>query len=256
MKLTQLLTSLGAALACAGSASAVTIFTDDFSSYTTTTSAPFTTNYQVLGQALAIGTSGLGGSQSLLVPSDNTNDRTINFRTPINLVSGQSITISWYFQRSAGSNFGIPEIGFTDAVTTALNTNPGSSSLRLNGAGPTWQNRRNNSTVATGSSVSLVVGNWYQMNVTMAVLPGGQLDYSGTLFNSDNLGNLGSLVSSFDPVSIATPYADSEVFAGLRVQSDGVAQLDNLRISVVPEPSTYALLAGSLVLVGVLLRRR
>lgn len=129
------------------------------------------------------------------------------------------------------------------------------AAMRINGAGLTYQLRQNNSTVSSGSNLSLVDGNWYYMEVTLSKPLANNITLTSSVYNSDANGALGSLVGSYNPAAISSTFADSTVYAALRVQVDGVSRIDGFGVAI-PEPGTYAALVGFAALAGTVLHRR
>ncbi|MDX2108895.1 MAG: PEP-CTERM sorting domain-containing protein [Verrucomicrobiota bacterium] len=261
MKLKYLVETITAALLLSTSAQAAVIFSDSFDSYavaddlSTGSNPPYTKNFAFVNNSIwGLGTgAGLGGSQSL---QPILNDPRLTLIAPAIDLSAGSVDVSIFFKRLNGNDVALPQLGLTSESTNFVGNNP-EISLRLNGASPVWQARSDGTTVTTGPALSLIEGNWYQLNASFTRVDASTFTLVGSVFNSDANGNLGSLVSQFSPANITNSLAsDSTLYAGMRANQAGVSNLDNFVVSQVPEPSTYALLSALALFTLTVLRRR
>ena len=134
----------------------------------------------------------------------------------------------------------------------------------------------------TPVQISLTAGNTYYLTISITqsstnATPGTSIAFSATesLYNASSTGALGSLVATYSAsftnsaVNAAGGgqlYGDATARFGFRgaaipAAGNGVAELgtgtvDNLSVTTVPEPSTWAVLAGGAMVLGVALRRR
>ena len=245
----------------ASTLAAQTVFTDNFNSYTGTTTggSPFygtTGAYQgvqvPVPADVSLGNVGIGGSQALQL--SGTSDNIFVLKAPgstINLSQG-AVTLSLYFQRTAGVNVSVPELGLVPTTASNISSGGGNGlSARINStASPSYQ-VRNSATTQSGftltGSTATTVGNWYYFAVTIERLATtDQLSISSTLSNADNTGAVGTQLASISgTVTNSTLWNDSDgVFATFRAQGNGVGMIDNLAVSQIPEPSAFAGLAG------------
>lgn len=183
--------------------------------------------------------------------------------TPDPLVTPTSFTTSWVMSVTATNTIGVPGSGefasiglnlFNDAseyYSVMLNWNEGGLFARLEGTG------------YGNSSVSL--GDGTDVTLRISWDAGSQLLSAG--YSTDGI-NFNSVGTDFNPV---TGWANSDPASsvdngfnfGVFGQSNmagaisvGSMQLDNFSVSAVPEPSTYAAIAGALMLGFAVWRRR
>lgn len=128
------------------------------------------------------------------------------------------------------------------------NQGSGAGQLRLqNGMGTsiTQQSR------ASGSNAD---GTVYLMSLAGTYLAGGDLSLIFFVADLDGSGNLVAGSSQSMATTIANPHQGTHFGLGARLQRDDT--LDYHTLQVIPEPSTYAMVLGGLVLVGAFVSRR
>jgi hypothetical protein len=246
-----------------GSTQAASIV-DNFDSYTpgspASSDATYATRYTNTSANVGIvASTGLSTSNAWSFVSDQTVFRK---DTSFDLsLSGQgSVTASLFFQYAGTIAFASPQIGFaadsTGSFTAALDL-----SARLTGSAvnPTLQLRNNNAQVVVGSSLTITNGNWYQLSYTLTRTATTDI-FSGSvsLWNSTSAGVVGSQVGSTlasASISNSTLWNDTSLFFGVRENTNIVA-MDNLNVSLIPEPSAFALLGLGLGLMSLVARRR
>jgi hypothetical protein len=283
MKTPKLLLLAGLA-GLAASAQAQLVFTENFNSATpqpyTSTTNPLSSdfNFATSNQAGISASGGISNTQGLLPggPSGGAaavetqfvyNATAINFTALTLGDSNSAVRMGIYFLNPSGSTSSVayPELGLQATPTSYINPAPGVTdqnvSMRLNGNNdtPTIQLRAMNGTRgATAASPTLTDGNWYYFQVDFWRFSATEVKGTATIFNSDSSGVLGSTVTSF--TSDAWTFSaggtsgiaqDSTTYAILRLNANpeaGVVDpiVDNWSVSVVPEPTTWALLAGGL----------
>ncbi|MFA6960410.1 MAG: PEP-CTERM sorting domain-containing protein [Opitutaceae bacterium] len=199
-------------------------------------------------------------------------------------------TTSTYVQIKAGSNSGAGlalTMGFTNLATpesgnggttgspTSIPRPTTFSSVTQNsiavvlrettGAPDTWNFGAYNNGSATGitnsGSISLTVGNWYFWETTYTNDGGGSLTFTANLYASDTSGvyDSGASLLTYQKTVSNTALLSADLYGFIGSQNGdrrGIAQLDNLSFSAVPEPSSYAAIFGLLSLVGALTLRR
>ena len=119
--------------------------------------------------------------------------------------------------------------------------------------------------VQSSQNVTLANNQWYYLELTIGGVSGGNFtNVTAELFASDNTGVLGSSLKFLDnnggggytiANSLTTDTAVWGFYGGIGPGERGMAGLDNFSVAV-PEPSTYALIAGMLTLGLVMWRRR
>ena len=242
-----LLIILGLALAVASPLQASVLFSDNFNSYTAgAAGADFTSVYNLSAGSITISSSGgLGGSQSV-----QTSTATAVRMSPVINTSSGNITIDLYFQWF-GPNSGAarPQIGLVSATTGVFNGisdlsgrigGAGTLELRANGAGTT-SDTVNMDTVLTNN-------NWYLLRLTISqTASSGVFSNSITVYNSDNSGNVGTLVRAFSNSAVSNPgyYNQSTTYAAFRHTSLN-PNLDNFSVSQTPPPSATIAITGTL----------
>lgn len=161
------------------------------------------------------------------------------------------------FVRSTGSNFA----GGGDSAHAYLRSDSGVNTYTIELFGDA---------VATGnktSQFSLDANNWYQFSVQMTLTSATSVSLSAALYNRGADGTAaaslvtGSNIATTTNIDLTSGggFNGADVFAGFTTRNNtgSVALgMDNFAFAAVPEPSTYALLAGFLTLGVVLFRRR
>ncbi|MES2308556.1 MAG: PEP-CTERM sorting domain-containing protein [Verrucomicrobiota bacterium] len=110
----------------------------------------------------------------------------------------------------------------------------------------------------SASTLSLTDGNWYYLQLD-ASTSGSSIALSGSLYNSDSTGILGSSILSISNTFTNTSLAaDSSVYFGFGGQNAtgvGINNMDNFTLAV-PEPTTYAMIGMLSALIGFLVFRK
>lgn len=223
-------------------------------------------------------TDGLNGSSALRVSAANSQgDRVYN--TPFSSTA-TSFSVSIFFEfdpvvTEVLNGAGVT-LGFGSSSTWVGDFgagNPGDNQFMVGLTGPNGsagQRRLHGYYLADGVNASdnsgvtdtLVAGNWYQMELAATNNQDGTFDITSTLYNASSSGVVGSVVQS----NTREDYANADWAGGANVYaffggqgaSDNRIGLnyDNFALTVVPEPSAYALLAGALALSAIAMRRR
>jgi hypothetical protein len=212
-------------------------------------------------------TGGVGGSGGVSILVTNvTADATLIQKNTVFDFSHVGVTLtiaSWLnvSTQTAGGNR-LLQLGFVNESTNGLNGNTGLAftSLRLSSTGtsgdvytPQWQTKTAaGATVSTSlaPNVTLIAGEWYELEGSFLNLGGGNILATGFLQDYGTSGVIpGSIVYSFPSTTLTSAdiASDPTVYAALRgFKNDGLNTVDNfLAASVIPEPGTV-----SLVLLG------
>ncbi len=252
--------------------------------------ATYTDNFVRIGDSEVGGTGlnwgenvGTGGTGGLIVTEAS--GRNIFYRpAPVDnatstfdmasLAVGQTFSSSIDFKWADTSSTGLTLItaGFTPANTsqTAL-TSSGAlagSIIRNNSSTVTLRMRNgnaNDTTLDFNQSV-FTAGEWYRISFDLTkTATENVFDYTVSLFSigADGLSSATALTSGGNAISIANSasnsaiYTDSDAFFAydIRGGGTGISHVDNLVVAI-PEPSTFAALAGALALFAVGARRR
>ncbi len=229
---------LGFALALTTSIHATVVFSDDFSTYTTTTTTPFTTAYTVYANSFTIGAStGLGGTQSLTPAVSD--DRLIRKDVSVNPGSGD-ITMDLFFKKSSGSGAAEPQLGLAPQNTGDAND----LGARYNSSGTAFDIRVNGgTTVSDSSTFTLTAGNWYDFRLTISkTATANTFNMTVSVYNSDSSGNVGTLVHSYTTTAVnSTVYGSTASYAYFRSNAGSGAPVDDnfsmTQASAGPPPS-------------------
>jgi hypothetical protein len=214
-------------------------------------------------------TGGVGGSGAVsILPGGTTvtQDATLIQKNTVFDFSHVGVTLtvaSWLnvSTQTAGGNR-LLQLGFVNESTNGLNGNAGLAftSLRLSSTGtsgnvytPQWQTKTaagSTVTPALTPNVTLIAGEWYELEGSFLNLGGGNILATGFLQDYGTSGVIpGSIVYSFPSTTLTSAdiASDPTVYAALRgFKNDGLNTVDNfLAASVIPEPGTV-----SLVLLG------
>lgn len=265
--------SLFASFASVGLAGAgaqiTTVFNDTFDTYAdgkADTAYVANYNFPATVGALTIATgTGLGGSKSLQNTADGTLVRDIT-SSAINYTSADNnrfATVSVYFQHGGSFGTSAPQIGLTSTGTGGFTGGTGVFDIsgRITTGGK-LELRSNNASVLTDTNaLTLTTNSWYflQYSVERATTT-DTFTATVSLFNSSTTGVVGTLVDSISATFTNTGmWSDTQVFAALR-ENTSILNLDNFSLtqgisSSIPEPSSFAALAGLCVLGAVAVRR-
>ena len=226
---------------------ATVLFSDNFDSYSAGgAGADFTSVYNLPAGSITISSSGgLGGSQSV----QTTTATAVRMSPVINTGSGD-ITINLYFQWLGPSTAAArPQIGLTSATTGVLN---GSSDLSARiGGNDTLELRANGAGISSDSvNMDTVLTNyyWYLFRFTVSqTASSGVFSNTIAVYNSDNSGNVGTLVRAFTNSALSNPgyYNQSTTYAAFRNTSPD-PNLDNFSVSQTPPPSATIAITGTL----------
>ena len=168
-------------------------------------------------------------------------------------------SVSGYFQHAGSFGVAGPHSGLVGANNGGF-TGAADIGGRITSGG-FLQLRSNNATVLIdGTALTLTTGNWYflQYNVERTATA-DTFTSSISVYNSSSAGVLGSQIDSINSnFTNAGMWADSVVFAAIR-ENTSIVNLDNFSLTqgtAIPEPSTFATLAGSLLFSAALILRR
>jgi hypothetical protein len=209
-------------------------------------------NVQTSPSPYSLAAIGLGGSQG--VDLATTGDATLVYKTKgYNLAAMTSLDVTCFLKKQSTS-------GDTTALTFALvgasssrvnaydtsgTTEDSYLSLRLgrNTTSPTSlhfesQHKPGDSaspvTGTAGANLSLTNGNWYQFRATFVRMDANTIQVSGSLWNADATGIVGTQVSSFAAVNLTVPHiaGDAQVWLAIRgFANAGADAWDNLAIT-------------------------
>ena len=234
---------------------------NDFNVYQNTTPPVVNVTNSPYSQTLAVGVAGSGGV-SVSSATGVTQDATLIQKNTAFDFSHVGVTLtvaSWLnvSTQTAGGNR-LLQLGFVNESTNGLNGNTGLAftSLRMSSTGtsgnvytPQWQTKTAaGSTVSTSlaPNVTLVPGEWYELEGSFLNLGGGNILATGFLQDYGASGVIpGSIVYTFPSTTLTSTdiASDPTVYAALRgFKNDGLNTVDNfLAASVVPEPGTVSL---------------
>lgn len=203
-----------------------------------------TNPYSLAANGLA-GTQGVdlaaGGDATLVCITRNYNlsvvtslDVSCFFKKQATSSSGGTNALTFALVGASGSRVNAYDAsGTTEDSYVSLRLGRSSTSLRFE----TQSKAGNTTTTVTGNqsgNLSLTDGNWYQFRATFQRLDATTVRVSGSVYNSDASGNVGTLVSSYSAVnlSVADIAGDSQVWVALRgFATAGADALDNLAIT-------------------------
>lgn len=193
------------------------------------------------------------------------------------ITPGNGFTVSYDFLASAFSAGGNSRtaIGFTPldpstaSSSTALNiatTTPSTRLISLTGSTVGTLEVRTAENAVSDANVTLNAGSWYTFSATFIPdADAGVYQISTQLidFTSGNVVSSasGTTKSSVTAASYFTGGTPNDLYVGFLAQGEfgGVTAIDNFTIvpaTAIPEPSTYALIGGCLVMGLALMRRR
>ncbi len=258
-------------------------FSDNFNGSSTT----YTDSFRVAGDGAAAGftwgaATGTGGTGGLTVTNTVSNNLFYRPTPPSNttstfdftsLAAGTTLTATTDFlwSNTTATDLTVLNAGFTGANLVAGEINSASSSSgslirTAGGSTVTLRMRNNGGNTATldFNQSTLTAGSWYQLSFDLtksATL--NQFSYTVSLYSigatgtstpvlfNDGIKDI-TLSGTFTNAAI---YGESSAFFAYDIRNtNGISQVDNF--IVVPEPSTWALLAGAGTFVMILRRRR
>ena len=242
-----LFATLGLLCALASPLRATVLFSDNFDSYTAGgAGADFTSVYNLSAGSITISSSGgLSASESV-----QTTTATAVLMSPVINTGSGAITMDLYFQwASPSSGSARPQIGLTSATTGILN---GTSDLsgRIGGAG-TLELRANGAGISSDTldmNTVLTNNNWYLFRLTISqTASSGVFSNTIAVYNSDNSGNVGTLVRALTNSALSNPsyYNQPTTYAAFRNTSPD-PNLDNFKVSQTPPPSATIAITGTL----------
>jgi len=190
-------------------------------------------------------TGGISGSGQVVSNSNSTASAVLN--TPYS--SSGAITLSAMFKTASSLTFG-DVIGLGIYLTPTTTTSTASSYVAL----------------LDGSATGLTANSWFKISVTLT--PNGSTYLQSVQLEPFDSAGV-STGSAFSPssgaggaysASPAALIAASTVYVGIYGGGalEGARAIDNFSVTgtAIPEPSTYAVLMGATLLVGVVVRRR
>lgn len=262
---------LGSALLAAAANLASAQVSLDFSASSqfnlTPTTGNFTASTGTTTQFTYSGTAGVGGGGGVSVSTD-AGGVNYNHNTAYALSAGSTYTISTFFKTNAvvgtsanqvagvglvGTNVGefgtgsIQSIGLTLRAPLTNGSAGNSSTLQLAVA----NNPGTNANILQSTSFTAATNNWYKLSVSITkTATADTFSVSGSVEDWGAAGtSFSSSVRSFSgqTVTNAGLYADADLFAGFFARQTGgnpiqIAAVDNF--SVIPEPSSFAAIAG------------
>jgi PEP-CTERM motif len=195
---------------------------------------------------------GTGLNSSNSINTLSANDRTALWDVTSFDLGNKPISASVYFNvTSTGGSIYLLLSGVNNSTTNrnGIQVQFGASNLTwghlVDGAG------------TTGSTIgAYTVGNWYYLTATFSQ-NAGKLDIAGSVFNSTSAGVVGTQVgSSYSALALTSTslIGDTTIYGGFR--SSFVGKTDDVAFTAIPEPSSFAALAGMATLGFVAARRR
>lgn len=240
-----------ATFALIGEVTAQTTFTYNFNSGQSDFLNTFTTNPNA-GTINYSATGGIGGSGSFATSGDSA--ATTIFNTGLSNYNGATITTSFYFQtRSTLSTQDLVGFGLFTSTTSRFDAATGAQGYKINGT----------------NSSSLTASTWYQLtavttnngtafHTTLSLQSYGANGQTLTgspisIGASDNAGGAGLLSAGTIYVGL---YGGADFGPSSFNQTPAIDNFSVTGVSAIPEPSTYAALAGAGVLALAWWRRR
>lgn len=222
-----------------------------------------------------VASGGLGGSGAVSMGGTSA---VAVYQTGFNPSTLNGATFSAFFQYNGADGDGGTGRGFSVGFTSGAGDTYSSSAATTGtdfravvaGAG-TGNNYGvdllNNGTTFEGSSkdITLTVGNWYQLVLTIGGVSGGNFTgVTGALYSADSNGGSLSVLkflngsgSGYTEANSLASASEAFAFFGGQNPSQRISGLaDNFSASPIPEPSTYAALTGLLALGMIVARRR
>ncbi len=209
----------------------------------------FTSNNGVGGVVTYSGTGGIGGSGSF--STNGITNQTVIFNTALPNYSGGAITTSFYFQTRSSVGTGDLVGWGIYSSTTALFDSGNNLGFKINGS----------------NSSSLLPSTWYQL-VTTTTNTGSTFNTTISLQNygADGTTLTGSAIGiGSSPSTGGTLLNSSSVYVGIYggggtaggfLSDFQTTAIDNFAVSAIPEPSTYAAIAGAAMLGLAVWKRR
>lgn len=206
-----------------------------------------------VGTATHTGNAYYSGAGAAITWSTGQQYGTSVFFLPGTLSSGNIFRVQTGFLRSTGSNF---------------NSGGGSAvwgQLRQDGSGSPFLRLFQRNTQVGSSSGTFTLSNslWYELETTMTLASATEGDLSVNLFSRGADGTAArTLVQSISASAVTignNGFSESAFYAGFgggNNSGSNIAAFDNFSVSAIPEPSSFAALAGALALGVVALRRR
>jgi hypothetical protein len=209
----------------------------------------FAINIETSPSPYSLAANGLGGSPGVdLGPSG---DATLVYKTKaFGLAEIPSLDVSCFFKKQATSaNFTALTFALVGASTSRVNSYDAAgtledayASLRLGRSGSSLRleaqlkagNTATPVNATPGASLSLTDGKWYQLRATFVRVDANTIRVSGSLWNSDASGQVGTQVSSFAAVDLTVPdiAGVSQVWVAVRgFATSGADAWDHLSIT-------------------------
>ena len=258
---------LGSALLAAAANLASAQISLDFSASSqfdlTPTTGNFTASSGTTTQFTYSGTAGVGGGGGISVSTD-AGGVNYNHNTAYALSAGSTYTISTFFKTNAVTGTTANQVAAVGLVgTTAGEFGTGavpslSMSLRWPGSGTAGSvqlavanNTGSNTNTLQSTSFTAATNTWYKLSVSITkTATVNTFSVSGSIedWGADGT-SLSSSVRSFSAQTFSNSalYADADLFAGFFARQTGgnpiqMQAVDNF--SVIPEPSSFAAIAG------------
>ena len=240
-----------AMLAFCAHASAQTTFTYNFNSGQTDFLNTFTTNPNA-GTINYSATGGIGGSGSFGTSGDSA--ATTIFNTGLSNYSGATFTTSFYFQtRDALSTQDLVGFGYYTTNRSRFDAATGALGYKING---TNSSSLTASTWYKLSAVTNNTGSTFHTTISLQSYGANGQTLTGspiTIGASDSTGGTGLLSASTIYFGL---YGGANFGAGNRNETPAIDNFSITAVSAIPEPSTYAAIAGASMLGLAMWRRR